>query len=130
MNLALHFGLLGSLEAGLIALLLGFSVFYLCQYLCRRAGGSHGLAIACACGVALVLGAGIDVWKLFYLGIVRLESPLYARIALASIHDPDQLGTRVVLELIGGLTGVALGWWAFSSRLAADGASAHKQPPP
>ncbi|MGV8961607.1 MAG: hypothetical protein ACOH1V_14690 [Stenotrophomonas sp.] len=126
MNLTLHFGLLGSLEAGLIALLLGFFVFYLCQYLCRRAGGSHGLPIAWACGIAVVLGAGIDAWKLFYLGIMRLESPLYARIALASIHDPDELGTRVVLELLGALAGVALGWWAFSSRLAENDSAADK----
>ena len=50
------------------------------------------------------------------MGIVRLESPLYARLFLATIHDPNELGSRVVLEIAGALAGVALGWVMFSSR--------------
>jgi hypothetical protein len=118
MNLVLHYGLLGSLEAGLIALAIGFVVFALLWQLGRRAGLSHGHVIGFACLLGAAIGAGVDSWKLFSLGMVRLESPLYARLALASIHDPDQLGTRVLLELIGVLSGVALGWWLFSSREA------------
>lgn len=120
MNLPLHFGLLGTVEAGLIALLVGFSVYFLWQWLCRRLGWSYGHAIGWASVIATVIGAGRDAWNLFYLGMVRLESPLYARIALASIHDPNELGSRVVLEMAGALGGVALGWWAFSSRLVGD----------
>ncbi len=123
MNLELHYGLLGSLEAALIALAVGFAVFALWWQVCRRAGLSHGHAIGWACLAAVVIGAGVDAWKMFSLGMVRLESPLYARLALASIHDPDQLGTRVVLEVAGALAGVALGWWAFSSRPAAKDAN-------
>ncbi|SBV37177.1 conserved membrane hypothetical protein [uncultured Stenotrophomonas sp.] len=116
MNLQLHYGLLGSLEAALIALAVGFVVFMLWWQVCRRIGLSQGHAIGWACLAAVAIGAGVDTWKMFSLGMVRLESPLYARLALASIHDPDQLGTRVVLEIVGVLVGVGLGWRVFSSQ--------------
>ncbi|MFT4249473.1 MAG: hypothetical protein QM581_15795 [Pseudomonas sp.] len=116
MNLPLHYGLLGSLEAGLIALLVGLGVFALCEWLRRRAGLSHGQALGGACVVAAAIAAGYDIWNLFYTSIVRLESPLYARLALAGIHDPNELGTRVVLELTGALAGIGLGWRLFSAQ--------------
>ena len=56
----------------------------------------------------MALAAGIDTWNLFYLGVSRLESPLYARLALEGIHDPDRLGTRVVMQVLGALAGVLL----------------------
>jgi hypothetical protein len=121
MNLQLHYGLLGSLEAALIALAVGFVVFMLWWQVCRRIGLSQGHAIGWACLAAVAIGAGVDIWKMFSLGMVRLESPLYARLALASIHDPDQLGTRVVLEVVGALVGVGLGWRVFSSRMTQEG---------
>lgn len=120
MNLPLHYGLLGSLEAGLIAFLVGLLVFALWERLCCRTGLSHGHALGWACVIATAIAAGWDIWNLFYTSIVRLESPLYARIALASIHDPDELGARVVLEVIGALAGVALGWRLFSARSGTD----------
>ncbi len=120
MNLPLHFGLLGSLEAGLIALLVGLGVYWISQALCRRAGLSLGHAIGWACLAGVAIGAGWDIWNLFYTSIVRLESPLYARLALQSIHDPDQLGGRVVLEVAGALAGVGLGWRLFSAAQASD----------
>ncbi len=118
MNLPLHFGLLGSLEAGAIALLLGFVLYAAWQRVCRWAGWSMGHAIGWASVLAVAGGAGIDLWKLFAMGIMRLESPLYARMFLATIHDPNELGSRVVLEIVGALSGVALGWLIFSSRSA------------
>ncbi|HAI47722.1 MAG TPA: hypothetical protein DCM50_13675 [Stenotrophomonas sp.] len=120
MNLPLHFGLLGTLEAGLIALLVGLLVYALWHRLARALGWSAGHAIGWACVIAVVVSAGIDAWKLFYMGIVRLESPLYARIFLSTIHDPNELGSRVVLEIAGALSGVALGWLLFSSRSSAQ----------
>ena len=116
MNLPLHFGLLGTLEAGLIALLVGLLVYALWHRLCRRAGWTDGHAIGWACVIAVVASAGIDAWNLFYMGMMRLESPLYARLFLAGIHDPNELGSRVVLEVAGAIGGVALGWLLFSSR--------------
>ena len=118
MNLSLHFGLLGSLEAGAIALLVGLLVHALVHYLTRSLQWAIGHVLAWSCGVAVVIGAGIDIWKLFYMGIVRMESPFYARLYLVTIHDPNELGSRVVLEIIGALCGVALGWMMFSARSA------------
>lgn len=121
MNLPLHFGVLGALEAGLIALLVGLSCFLFWHWLSATMRWSMGHAIGWACVSAVVIAAGIDTWNLFYLGIARLESPLYARIALQGIHDPDGLGSRVVLEIAGALTGVVLGWQWFSKKNADAG---------
>ncbi|MDR1075724.1 MAG: hypothetical protein LBL59_05345 [Xanthomonadaceae bacterium] len=116
MNLPLHFGMLGALEAGLIALLVGFAIYAPWAWFCRRQNWGPGHVVGWALLGAIAIGAGWDVWNLFYTSIVKLESPLYARIALNSIHDPDMLGTRVVLEIIGAMAGVCLGWLAFSRR--------------
>lgn len=120
MNLPLHFGLLGSLEAGAIALLIGLLVFCGWRWLGLRGGMSQGQIIGWACLIAVAAGAGVDIWNLFYTSIVRLESPLYARLALAWIHDPDELGGRVVLEVVGALSGVGLGWWLFNRQSQDD----------
>ena len=123
MNLPLHYGVLGALEAGLIALLVGLLCFLFWNWLSLRSRWSMGHAIGCACVSAVVIGAGVDAWNMFYLGIARLESPLYARIALQGIHDPDGLGSRVVLEIAGALTGVVLGWQWFSKKTTDDPAA-------
>ena len=114
MNLSLHTGLLGALEAGLIAFAIGLLVYALWSWICRRSGLTVGHAIGWGAAIAVLLAAGIDAWNLFYLGVARLESPLYARLALEYIHDPDELGGRVVLEVVGALAGVGLGWWLFN----------------
>lgn len=114
MNLPLHFGFLGALEAGLIALLVGVLGYGLLQWVVRKLQGSVGHALGWGFVVAAVASTGIDAWNLFYLGMVRLESPVYARLALQGIHDADSLGTRVVCESIGAGLGVLLGWKLFS----------------
>ncbi|KAF1687374.1 hypothetical protein B1992_05225 [Pseudoxanthomonas broegbernensis] len=124
MNLSLHTGLLGALEAGLIAFLIGVAVYAGWAWVCRRAGLSIGQAVGWGAAIAVVVAAGIDTWNLFYLGVAKLESPLYARLALAGIHDADHLGARVLLEVIGSLCGTVLGWWLFSGRLGVDAAAA------
>jgi hypothetical protein len=114
MNLPLHLGFLGAIEAGLIALLVGILSYGLWHWLMRRAGAGVGHAIGWACVTAAAVAGGIDAWNLFYLGIMKLESPLYARLALQGIHDAESLGARVVCEAAGALTGVAVGWQLFS----------------
>ena len=118
MNLPLHTGLYGALEAALIAFLIGVLVYALWAWVCRRTGLTVAHAVGWGAAIAVVIAAGLDSWNLFYLGIARLESPLYARLALAGIHDPDFLGTRVLLQIIGALSGTVLGWWLFSGGLA------------
>jgi hypothetical protein len=112
MNLPLHLGWLGALEAGLIAMAIGFVLFLVFHALSVRLAWNPGHSVGWACLGAVAIGAGIDLWNLFYLGVVKLESPVSARIALAKIHDPDGLGVRVLMEVLGALTGVALGWMA------------------
>lgn len=114
MNLSLHLGMLGALEAGLIALLIGVLAYGLWHLIMRRAGGSAGQTLGWSMLTAVVIAAGIDIWNLFYLGVMKLESPLYARMALQKIHDPESLGTRVVLEVTGAMVGVVIGWLLFS----------------
>ena len=123
MNLSLHTGLLGALEAGLIAFLVGVLVYALWAWVCRRAGLTVAHAVGWGAAIAVAVAAGVDSWNLFYLGIAKLESPLYARLALAGIHDPDFLGTRVLLHSVGALAGTVQGWWLFSGRLAGHHAS-------
>lgn len=112
MNLPLHFGWLGVLEAALIALAIGIVIWFFWRWLARLAGWPEARAIGWACVMAVVVAAGIDSWNLFYLGVARLESPVYARIALSKIHDPNFLGTRVLLEWAAALCGVVLAWLA------------------
>ena len=118
MNLPLHLGWPGALEAGLIALLVGLLAFALFHAIGTRARWPHGHAIGWASLVAVAVGAGIDAWHLFYMGVVKLESPVYARIALAKIHDPNYLGTRVFFSATAALCGVALAWLATRGRSA------------
>jgi len=123
MNLPLHTGLLGCLEAGLIAFLVGVLVYAGWAWLGRRTGMQIGHVVGWGAVIATAIAAGLDAWNLFYIGMVKLESPLYARLALAGIHDADNLGTRVLLEVIGATSGSVLGWWLFSHRRAAGGNS-------
>lgn len=116
MNLPLHLGWAGALEAGLIALAIGLLFYLVFHALGERFGWRPGHAIGWAGLSTVVVAAGIDIWHLFYLGVVKLESPVYARIALSKIHDPDGLGARVMMEILGALTGVALAWMAMQAR--------------
>ena len=118
MNLPLHLGWPGALEAGLIALVVGLLAYALFHAIGRRARWPEGHAIGWASLAAVALGAGIDIWHLFYMGVVKLESPVYARIVLSKIHDPDGLGLRVLMEVIGALVGVAAGWMLAERRRA------------
>ncbi|MGE8222462.1 MAG: hypothetical protein ACN6OZ_06540, partial [Stenotrophomonas sp.] len=60
MNLPLHFGLLGTLEAGAIALLVGLLVYFLWSQLCRLLHWTVGHAIGWSCVIAVIISAGID----------------------------------------------------------------------
>lgn len=119
MNLPLHLGTLGALEAGLIAFFIAVLMYALWHWLSRAIGFSVGHVIGWSSLCAVAVAAGLDSWNLFSLGFMKLESPLYARLALAGIHDVDSLGSRVVCEFTGAGLGIVLGWWLFSHRSGA-----------
>lgn len=114
MNLPLHLGLLGIIEAGLIAFAVGALAWLVWRWLARRFALSDGQAIGWALLSATVIAAGLDAWNMLYLGAMKLESPLYARLALAGIHDPESLGGRVVCEALGAWAGVIAAWLVFN----------------
>ncbi len=120
MNLPLHYGWLGVLEAASIALAIGAVVYLLVHWLSGRQGWTHGHAIGWSSLVAVAIAAGIDAWHLFYMGVVKLESPVYARIALQKIHDPNFLAARVFMSTLGALSGVALAWLGLHRKTLAD----------
>ena len=116
MNLTLHTGWLGALEAGVLAFVIGLVAFVLWHPVARRLKWPEGHAIGWAGFSAVAVGAGVDLWHLFSLFFVNPGSPAYVQLALAGIHDPDGLGTRVVMEILGALGGVLLAWMGFESR--------------
>lgn len=116
MNLPLHMGWPGVLAAMLIAFVVGAIAWCLWRWIAQRAGWPEARAIGWACVSAVAVAAGIDSWNLFHLGVAQLESPVYARIALSKIHDPNFLGTRVVLSWAGALAGVVVAWLAMRAR--------------
>ncbi|KLI99766.1 hypothetical protein [Luteimonas sp. FCS-9] len=120
MNLPLHFGWLGVLEAALIAMAVGALCYLLFHWLGARHRWAHGHSIAWSSLGALAIAVGIDAWHLFYMGVVKLESPVYARIALQKIHDPNFLATRVFMSSLAAVSGVALAWLALHAKKLRD----------
>lgn len=116
MNLALHGGWLGAFEAGLIAFAIGVAAYALWHGIARRLQWPQGRAIGWAGLSAAAIAAGIDLWHLLTLFMVNPGSPAYVRQALAGIHDPEHLGARVMLEILGALAGVATAWAALEAR--------------
>jgi hypothetical protein len=106
----LSFGMAGALEAGAISLLAGVVLHGLLHAIGRRNGWSHAGEIGWAFVATLLASASMDMWNLLYLGIVPLDSPVTVRRILATIHDPDTLGVRVICEIAGAALGVMAGW--------------------
>ena len=116
-------GVAGAAEAGAIAFAIGLVLCAAAHFIGRRVGWRQGTEIGVALLATLVIAAGVDSWNLFYLSIVRLESPFVIERVLAEIDDPGSLGMRVVFEFIGAVCGVMLGWYlamSVSSRRRPD----------
>ncbi len=129
MNLdVLGMGMAGVWEAAALALLVGVLAQLLVHaLLTRRMGWTHGHEIGWACLLALVVGCGADLWHLFYMFIVPMQSPVSIRRVLSGIHDPDFLSTRVFAEVTAAITGVLLGWWACAVRARRHGPDADQE---
>ncbi len=104
-------GIAGAIEACAIALVVGVLLCAAAHHLGKRVGWKPGTEIGVALLLTLLVAAGVDAWNLFYLSIVRLESPFVIERTLRGIHDPAWLGTRVVFEFAGAAAGVMLGWY-------------------
>lgn len=117
MNLPLHPGWPGALEAGLIAFAIGVAMFGLLHAIGRRGAWQEGRAFGWACLLAAAVGAGTDIWHLVPLYTVNPGNAARIRSALAGLHDPQWLGARVLAELVGALSGALSGWlWAESRK--------------
>jgi len=103
------YGWVGGLQAGAIAMLVGALVFALLRW---RTGSawSHGAQLGWAWLLALALAASGDLWDLFYFNFAQLQSLQLLRAKLATVHDPDGIGTRVLCELLGAALGVYAAW--------------------
>ena len=104
------YGIVGGLQAGLISALAALLLFGLFHWLGRRNGWSYGPQIGWSFLLATLLTAGGDLWDLFYFNYGRLQSLDLLRAKLAQVHDPDNLGTRALCELLGVTLGIAAGW--------------------
>jgi hypothetical protein len=121
MNLPLHYGLLGVLEASAIAFVIGLLVYLLMRWIGMRNQWSPGHVIGWAGVIAIAISAGTDLWNMLYLGVMKLESPLYARLALQRIHDADSVAIRAFCAALAAGAAVACGASWFSLRSERQG---------
>jgi hypothetical protein len=107
-------GIVGGVEAGLISVVVALLLFLLFHWLGRRNGWSYGLQIGWSFLSATLLTAGGDLWHMFYFNYAHLQSLPLLRAELGLVHDPENLGVRVLCELLGVALGIYLGWLACS----------------
>ncbi|HVC16188.1 MAG TPA: hypothetical protein VNE18_02690 [Rhodanobacter sp.] len=103
-------GWIGALQAGLISALAGLLLFGMFHWLGRRQGWSLGPQIGWSFLLATLLTASGDLWDLFYFNYARLQSLQLLRAKLALVHDPENIGTRVLCEFTGVVLGIYVGW--------------------
>lgn len=103
-------GIIGALEAGVIAAVAALLIFLLLHRLGRRQGWCHAHKIGWTFLLASVLTVSGDLWDMVYLNYSNLQSPALLTAVLADMHDPEHLGMRVLCELLGVSLGVYLGW--------------------
>ena len=111
------FGTVGALQAGGIALIVGFAIYALLNLIGKPGNWSFGKSLAIAFVVSFLVAGGEDLWDLFYFDLIPPQSILVLRNKLAAVHDPDAIGTRVCFEAIGALIGVFVGSAVFSNGL-------------
>jgi len=103
-------GLMGGIQAGVVSMLVAFVLFTLFHWLGRRNDWNYGPQIGWSLLLTLLLTVSGDLWDMFYLNYARLQSHSLLQAQLATIHDPANLGVRVLCELLGMVVGLYLGW--------------------
>jgi hypothetical protein len=114
------YGIVGGLQAGAIAAAIAFFVLLLLHWLTRKQPWNLGRELGVAYLLSLLPSAGGDLWNLFYFNYANLQSPVFLGVALADVHDPDNIGMRVLCEFLGVAVGLLLAWlvllWCGRSR--------------
>jgi hypothetical protein len=103
-------GIVGAVEAGLISAAAGLLLFLLLHWLGRHHHWCAAREIGWAFLLAAVLTVSGDLWDMFYFNYANLQSPALLAAVLAQTHDPQNLGLRVLCELLGVSLGIYLGW--------------------
>ena len=104
------YGIVGGMQAGAIAAVIGFFMLLLVHWLTRKQHWSLGHELGVTYLLALLPGSSGDLWNLFYFNYADLQSPVLMRATLADVHDPDGIGTRVLCEFLGVAVGLSLAW--------------------
>lgn len=103
-------GIVGGIEAGVISALAGLLLFLLFHWLGRRQGWSYAPQIGWSFLLACLLTVSGDLWNMFYFNYANLQSLSLLKAELAEVHDPQNLGLRVLCELLGVALGIYVGW--------------------
>lgn len=117
----LGYGIVGALEIGAIALVVGF-VLYAVLHKTTRA--NHGVLMGWSWLLSTALVGAVDFKDIFYFNFSRFQSIQLLRLQLAEVHDPDAIGLRCFFVMLGAIVGVGLAWAIFSvafSRRRGDG---------
>ncbi|MBE1159075.1 hypothetical protein [Dyella acidiphila] len=104
------YGMVGGLEAGAISLVAALLLYVAAHFIGRNQGWNPLQKMAIAFLVALVLTASGDLWDLFYFNYGQVQSLQYLKARLAEVHDPDNIGLRVLCEMLGAMIGAGAGW--------------------
>ncbi len=103
-------GIVGGIEAGMISALAGLLLFLMLHWLGHRRGWSYAPQIGWSFLLACVLTVSGDLWNMFYFNYANLQSLSLLKAELAEVHDPQNLGLRVLCELLGVALGIYVGW--------------------
>ncbi|MGH8779339.1 hypothetical protein [Paraburkholderia sp.] len=104
------YGIVGGMQAGAIAAVIGFFMLLLVHWLTRKQRWNLGRELGVSYLLSLLPSSSGDFWNLFYFNYADLQSPALMRATLADVHDPDSIGVRVLCEFLGAAVGILLAW--------------------
>lgn len=107
------YGMVGGMQAGTIALIVGILVFGVFHAIGKRNGWHYGAQFGWSYLITVLLAAGGDLSDLVYFNYGQLQSIQLLKAKLAEVHDPDGMGTRVFFEFVGAGVGLYVGWLLF-----------------
>ncbi|MEQ5838045.1 hypothetical protein BWP39_09360 [Paraburkholderia acidicola] len=118
------YGIIGGMQAGAIAAVIGFFMLLLVHWLTRKEPWNPGRELGVTYMLSVLPSSSGDLWNLFYFNYANLQSPALLRATLADVHDPDSIGVRVLCEFVGIAVGILLAWIVLRWRSRARAGSA------